>query len=133
MITRCPQYHAWFRVTAEHLREANGFVTCGECDAVFDALTTLIEETPSPDTLQHAPVAQTTAPTITQTSAIETAADPSTTDSKPALKEKPDAAGIGISTEEPTTAPADARLFQPSEYLDGSIAIAEGMPPDKPV
>ena len=102
------QCHAWFRVTAEHLREANGFVTCGECDAVFNALTTLIEETASPDTLQHAPVAQTAAPTITQTSAIETAADPSTTDSKPALKEKPDAAGIGISTEEPTTAPADA-------------------------
>ncbi|MEE2982671.1 MAG: MJ0042-type zinc finger domain-containing protein [Pseudomonadota bacterium] len=67
MITRCPQYHAWFRVTAEHLREANGFVTCGECDAVFNALTTLIEETASPDTLQHAPVAQTAAPTITQT------------------------------------------------------------------
>ena len=47
MITRCPECHAWFRVRAEHLSIANGFVTCGDCDAVFNALATLIEETAS--------------------------------------------------------------------------------------
>lgn len=47
MITRCPDCHAWFRIRAEHLSIANGFVTCGDCDAVFNALPTLIEETES--------------------------------------------------------------------------------------
>lgn len=44
MITRCPQCHAWFRVRAEHLSAAGGFVTCGDCDAVFNALLTLVDE-----------------------------------------------------------------------------------------
>ena len=111
MITRCPQCHAWFRVTVEHLREANGFVTCGECDAVFSALTTLIEETGSPDAPQHAPVAETPAAPVARTSAIETAAplsaDPSTTDFKPLSEEKSDAIRNGAFAEESTSPSAD--------------------------
>lgn len=44
MLTRCPQCFAWFRIRAEHLSVANGLVTCGRCDHVFNALTSLIEE-----------------------------------------------------------------------------------------
>lgn len=99
-------------MTAEHLREANGLVTCGECDAVFNALTTLIEEASSPDALQNAWLAETAAPAVAQTSAVETVAppptDPSKTDSKPPLKEKSDAAWNGASAEGSTVAAADA-------------------------
>ena len=45
MLTRCPQCFAWFRVRVEHLSVANGLVTCGRCEHVFNALTSLIEET----------------------------------------------------------------------------------------
>ncbi len=51
MLTRCPQCFAWFRVRAEQLSVANGLVTCGRCEHVFNALASLIEEaaaTPSP-------------------------------------------------------------------------------------
>lgn len=44
MLTRCPQCFAWFRVRAEQLSVANGLVTCGRCDHVFNALTSLIDE-----------------------------------------------------------------------------------------
>lgn len=44
MLTRCPQCVAWFRVRAEQLSVANGLVTCGRCEQVFNALASLIEE-----------------------------------------------------------------------------------------
>lgn len=62
MITRCPECHAWFRLRAEHLSVANGFVTCGDCDAVFNALTTLIDETASVEAPLAAPPAVTAEP-----------------------------------------------------------------------
>ncbi|MGR8922080.1 MAG: MJ0042-type zinc finger domain-containing protein, partial [Gammaproteobacteria bacterium] len=44
MLTRCPSCQSWFRVRAEHLSAAGGRVTCGACDAVFNALDTLVEQ-----------------------------------------------------------------------------------------
>ena len=44
MLTRCPQCFAWFRVRAEQLSVANGLVTCGRCEQVFNALSSLIED-----------------------------------------------------------------------------------------
>lgn len=44
MLTRCPQCFAWFRVRAEQLSLANGLVTCGRCEQVFNALASLLEE-----------------------------------------------------------------------------------------
>lgn len=55
MLTRCPHCSTWFRVRAEQLSVAGGQVTCGECDAVFDALTSLVEERDGAP--QRAPVA----------------------------------------------------------------------------
>ncbi len=53
MLTRCPQCFTWFRVKAEQLSLANGLVTCGRCEHVFNALASLVEEgaatqTPAP-------------------------------------------------------------------------------------
>ena len=67
MITRCPDCHAWFRVRADHLSVANGFVTCGDCNAVFNALPTLIEETAS---VEQPTAAPTEAPALVTTEAL---------------------------------------------------------------
>lgn len=65
MLTRCPQCLVWFRLRAEHLTAANGFVTCGRCDHVFSALTTLFDDTtfvtPARLDLAPSPALQTTA------------------------------------------------------------------------
>ncbi len=44
MLTRCPDCATHFRVTAEQLKLRAGRVRCGECQHVFNALDTLIEE-----------------------------------------------------------------------------------------
>ncbi len=44
MLTRCPECATHFRVTAEQLKLRAGRVRCGECQHVFNALDTLIEE-----------------------------------------------------------------------------------------
>lgn len=44
MRTRCPRCQTIFRITPEQLRARGGKVRCGNCQAVFNALETLVEE-----------------------------------------------------------------------------------------
>ena len=44
MLTRCPECSVSFRVTAEQLRLAQGAVHCGNCETVFNAITTLSKD-----------------------------------------------------------------------------------------
>jgi predicted Zn finger-like uncharacterized protein len=44
MLTRCPACATHFRVTPDQLKLRAGRVRCGECQHVFNALDTLIEE-----------------------------------------------------------------------------------------
>ena len=44
MLTRCPACETHFRVTAEQLKARAGRVRCGECQHLFNALDSLIEE-----------------------------------------------------------------------------------------
>jgi predicted Zn finger-like uncharacterized protein len=44
VLTRCPACATHFRVTPEQLKARSGRVRCGECQQVFNALDTLIEE-----------------------------------------------------------------------------------------
>lgn len=46
MRTRCPGCETVFRITPEQLRVRQGKVRCGQCQMVFNALETLIEEAP---------------------------------------------------------------------------------------
>lgn len=46
MLTQCPECGAVFRLQAEHLRTAHGFVECGDCGHVFNALQRLADEPP---------------------------------------------------------------------------------------
>jgi predicted Zn finger-like uncharacterized protein len=45
MLTRCPNCATTFRVTPDQLKARQGKVRCGRCQAVFNALETLDEET----------------------------------------------------------------------------------------
>lgn len=56
-ITACPQCQTRFRVTEEQLQIRNGNVRCGRCAHVFNALESLIEESPPlPEEILPAPV-----------------------------------------------------------------------------
>lgn len=44
MLTRCPACDTTFRITPEQLKARKGKVRCGECQHVFNAIETLIEE-----------------------------------------------------------------------------------------
>lgn len=46
MLTRCPGCQTTFRVTTEQLKARQGRVRCGQCQAIFNALETLVEEAP---------------------------------------------------------------------------------------
>ncbi|MCD2163619.1 zinc-ribbon and DUF3426 domain-containing protein [Comamonas koreensis] len=63
-ITRCPQCQTRFKVVDDQLRISDGWVRCGKCKAVFDALTHLVASAPSAGpagpqapSVEHAPVA----------------------------------------------------------------------------
>ena len=43
-ITQCPECHTAFKVSPEHLAVANGWVRCGRCGGVFEALLHLESE-----------------------------------------------------------------------------------------
>lgn len=48
MLTRCPACATTFRVTPDQLKVLHGKVRCGQCQHVFNALDTLLEEVPEP-------------------------------------------------------------------------------------
>jgi predicted Zn finger-like uncharacterized protein len=63
VLTRCPSCATHFRVTPEQLKARSGRVRCGECQNVFNALDSLIEE-PVVMAAPMAAVAVPPAPTI---------------------------------------------------------------------
>ena len=73
MLTRCPNCTTTFRVGPEQLRARHGKVRCGQCNEVFNALDSLIEEA-SPARQPIATVVPTPALSVapTQVSAIPT-------------------------------------------------------------
>lgn len=46
MITRCPGCQTLFKVVPDQLRISEGWVRCGQCDAIFDASLHLLQQTP---------------------------------------------------------------------------------------
>lgn len=107
MLTRCPSCATHFRVTPEQLKARNGRVRCGECQNVFNALDSLIEE-PVVMAGPMAAVAVPPAPTLAPMRRTPPAAT-----SEPA----------GAGAEEPAQAPAAA--------ADWSTTFPEPPPPPR--
>lgn len=75
-ITRCPQCQTRFKVVDDQLRISDGWVRCGKCKSVFDALTHLVQRPEAPaastdaaPTTAGAPVASSTAGSSAQSGA----------------------------------------------------------------
>jgi predicted Zn finger-like uncharacterized protein len=63
MFTVCPKCALTLVVTAEDLRVAQGYVRCGRCSSVFNALARLAEERPAPEeSVKPAPPAPAASP-----------------------------------------------------------------------
>jgi len=43
-ITRCPHCQTSFKVVADQLRLAEGWVRCGQCKQIFDAFECLVDD-----------------------------------------------------------------------------------------
>lgn len=69
MLTRCPACATHFRVTPDQLKLRSGRVRCGECQHVFNALDTLIEEPPI--VIASAPAAEPPPPTASTLTTAE--------------------------------------------------------------
>jgi predicted Zn finger-like uncharacterized protein len=68
MFTVCPKCALTLVVTAEDLRVAQGYVRCGRCSSVFNALARLAEERAAPEErVEPAPRAPAASPTSKQT------------------------------------------------------------------
>ncbi len=136
MLTRCPTCQSWFRVRAEHLSAASGYVTCGQCDAVFNALATLVEESappvaPAAPRADAVPVPPASRPPDDVAQAQAAVAEK--TDARAVAPEAPpEPAAAALPTDgEPATPPAAAdetRAAAPTVAADGPPPVP-GNPP----
>jgi predicted Zn finger-like uncharacterized protein len=113
MLTRCPACSTHFRVTPEQLKARSGRVRCGECQNVFNALDSLIEEPvlvvapPAPQPAQaEEPHRHEEAPVPSVERPDETAVPPAPTFSEPEPEPReesprePEPVAAGSTTEE---------------------------------
>ncbi|MBK7015821.1 MAG: DUF3426 domain-containing protein [Sulfuritalea sp.] len=136
MLTRCPDCATHFRVTAEQLKLRAGRVRCGECQHVFNALDTLIEEPAAvfrpppaapdaaPDSLFVEEIAGVPAPTLA--SAVEPTESPGETGQEDTLESVKPSAG------ERATAPRNPEPEAPPALPEMAIAAVEPASPDEP-
>lgn len=75
MFTVCPKCALTLVVTAEDLRLAQGYVRCGRCSSVFNALARLTEEQPEAAVETPPPAAETSAPRPVETAPAGPAAE----------------------------------------------------------
>lgn len=125
MLTRCPTCQTTFRVTAEQLKARQGRVRCGHCQGVFNALETLIEETPS-----AAPAAAPSdEPVVIHGFDIPALGDPAPTPSFPAATAVVEPAAVDAAVASAPTAPAaeGETVAEPSvEYVHiGDLTLEE--------
>ncbi|MZR63644.1 zinc-ribbon and DUF3426 domain-containing protein [Alcanivorax sp. DP30] len=90
--TRCPHCAAQFKITEEHLKQANGAVRCGSCLQIFQATDHLVDP----------PAADTNTSADRWAGALDTNATtppPTPRDSKPRLEEEPEPDADNLSME----------------------------------
>ena len=146
MLTRCPACETHFRVTAEQLKARAGRVRCGECQHVFNALDSLIEE-PMLVAAQPAPASplQSVAPVLSDAEAVpaahpdveelEIAVPPAPTPEPiPALvaDEQQDlATALPLEAEEPPAPEATEAAEPEADVPDWSETFPEPPPPPR--
>ncbi len=120
MLTRCPACATQFRVTPDQLKLRGGRVRCGECQHVFNALDTLIEE----PAVVIAP-----APSAAVEASLQTSAPPATT----AADHAAEITVVPAPTFEPTQLPEEeASAIAPPEPVEQTAADAAARAADEP-
>ncbi len=121
MLTRCPSCTTHFRVTPEQLKARAGRVRCGECQNVFNAIDSLIEE-PIAASAPAAEIAVPPAPTVEQPGA----ASPNVAGAFPSLHVELPAPPVGTAT---APLPLPEPVGETAEETEESvIAYSESVP-----
>jgi predicted Zn finger-like uncharacterized protein len=116
-ITQCPECHTAFKVSPEHLAVANGWVRCGRCGGVFEALLHLEGEDAQEVADGHNPnavVANTSAQT-----AVARSAENTQTDADQPSRTKREA--ISQSTTQPAASDIDAFHDSLLSFVPGGL------------
>ena len=116
-ITQCPECHTAFKVSPEHLAVANGWVRCGRCGGVFEALLHLESDDASEVAIAHeqnALGADTAAQAVLSRSAENTDTDAD----KPTRAKRETATG---STTQPAASDIDAFHDSLLSFVPGSL------------
>lgn len=128
MLTRCPQCATTFRVTPEQLKARLGRVRCGQCQTVFNALDSLVEETVAPQATPSAPTPQPLAEPL-----IENLAPPD----EPEAAQVEDSANLPELSQEPAAEEAGEEAPEPpleaAPDTTSVEATSEAAPEDQPV
>jgi predicted Zn finger-like uncharacterized protein len=124
MKTRCPSCQTSFRITPEQLKARVGKVRCGQCQTVFNALDSLLDETtetaaPPQATPRPSPIPAPTQPPPTAVAASQTA--PAANDAAH-LPPSPTAASLAADDFSPE---ADAALAQQPDDEPRPLSVAD--------
>ena len=128
MLTRCPACETHFRVTAEQLKARSGRVRCGECQHVFNALDSLIEEPMAVIAPAVAELPQSIVPSLA-TAEGEPAAQPET--EEPPAPELTEAAASGTDELVTTEPGAIEPIPGDADVPDWSETFPEPPPPQR--
>ncbi|HEX4377647.1 MAG TPA: DUF3426 domain-containing protein [Steroidobacteraceae bacterium] len=119
MFTVCPRCTLTLAVTAEDLRAGQGYVRCGRCLNVFNALLSLTEGSPGADPQSFSQANPASSSQITR--ALETTPPPASTVPEPPSLAAPDA------TFDPAAVTDEHEILEPD--ADEAISVAEIIDP----
>ena len=126
LATRCPACGTVFRVVQDQLKVSQGWVRCGQCHEVFNALESLfdLDASPSPAASPPPPPAAPQAPTHAPAAAVSAPAFAAT---EPSTLDEPPAPGYGAGTaledsQSTPSAPAPAFPTPPSPAVASRTA-----------
>lgn len=123
LLTRCPQCHTAFRVTAAQLAVRNGRVRCGTCQHPFDAYTARIAAPLAPAPSIAPPTEEATEPPIH----LLDVAEPSLLSTEPAAEAAADPAPADWQS---NSKPVDGIADKPADPLFEALPAADSAVPD---
>jgi predicted Zn finger-like uncharacterized protein len=123
MFTVCPKCALTLVVTAADLRVAQGYVRCGRCSSVFNALARLTDERSAAEATGDAQSPQALAPAAAPTQADASPAPPG-----PGSVPRADSAAAAPAPTEEEPIPEDALEFNPATTDVSAVFVAP--PPD---
>ena len=127
MLTRCPACATHFRVTPAQLKIRSGSVRCGECQLVFNAIDTLIEEPmvmPAPMAVAAVTCPRSGLPGTQSEPAPTSKPAPEALEEPPALQPETQEASLPEPPEEPEPQVTESVVTEPVAVEPGTESLA---------